>query len=458
MHKTLLTLSLLFSFFSIIKAESGWFHVGPEYPWVWSNSANAWNYVFVPAEGLEIQLNGEGDSLTFPFLETDWVYVNSEFPWMWSSADISLMLANQPQGLVWTYNTANDQVELWGHSLEGSKIVEKLAELRVEFGLTAVVAGVWSGIDEVVTAAVGETVTDFPAEKTMLYRVGGVCINMLITVMLQGVDNGDFALDDTIDQWLPDLVNADKVTLRMLANCTAGYDDYVFTKAFDDAFFANVFRGFTADELIDFGMAHSPTYEPGTDWHYSHTTFVVIGKILSMVYNKPVSQLLEEQVFEPLGLTNTYYVTGPEFPGQPLHGFTTEREIFEDSTFWNPSWTSYTGSVVSSAIDVSRFARAWGTGELISQSSFEQMIAPTTVGIGPNTASRYYALGMGVVGDGEWLLQNPNFGGYQGAMAYNLEDGTTIVVSCTLGQNSDFTVHHGMEIYNALVELLGSDG
>lgn len=438
-------------------AESGWFQVGQQYPWVWSERTSAWNYLFVPEGGIEVQVDGEGDLQPFPLEGSDWVYVNSLFPWMWSSQAGAFLLADQPQGLIWSYNTATEEIELWGHGTEASRIVEKIAELRKDFDLSAVAVGVWSGEDEIVSAIVGKTVTDFPAEEHMLYRVGGVCINMLITVMLQGIDEGDFALDDTIDQWLPDLVNADKVTLRMLANCTAGYDDYVFTDAFQDDFFENVFRSFTAGELIDYAMVNSPTYEPGTNWQYSHTTFVVIGEILSQVYKKPVNQLLEERIFEPLGLSSTYYVTGPEMPGQALHAFTTERGVFEDSTFWNPSWTSYSGSVVSNLADVSRFARAWGTGELISEGSFEQMIAPTTVGLGPNTDSRYYGLGMGVVGSGEWLLQNPNFGGYQGVMAYNLENGMALVVSCTLGQESNPDTHHGMEIYNALVELLASN-
>ena len=59
----------------------------------------------------------------------------------------------------------------------------------------------------------------------MHFRIGAMAIPYLINVLLQLQDQGRLSLDDPVSNWLPDLPNADRVTLRMLASNTSGYPD-----------------------------------------------------------------------------------------------------------------------------------------------------------------------------------------------------------------------------------------
>src|SRR5215213_6378149 len=104
--------------------------------------------------------------------------------------------------------------------------------------LKAVLAKITRGTGEVAILAMGESMTGVPATVEMHFRNGAVAISYLGTVLLQLVDEGKVALDDTIDEWLPDTLAAEKVTLRMLANCTSGYPDYVTQKSFNDGWVA----------------------------------------------------------------------------------------------------------------------------------------------------------------------------------------------------------------------------
>lgn len=328
---------------------------------------------------------------------------------------------------------------------------DRLEEFRAENGLSAVVAGVWKGDAPLFREAVGQSQTGVRAELDMKFRAGGVCLSSLAAVLLQSADEGLVSLDDPVGTWLPFLPNADRVTLRMLALCTSGYGDYVGKEAFEQAFAEDPFRDFTAEELIDYGLSDGELYPPGEGWAYTHTTFVILGLILEEVHDRPVPALLRERVFEPLGLSDTVYTPGPSLEPPVLHAFTTERGVFEESTFWNPSWTSYSGSLASTLDDVSLIIRAIGRGTLFSEESRETLTAPRTVGLGPNTPKRYYAMGIGVV-DG-WLVQNPNFGGYQGIVAYDPETDTSIVGFVTLGKTSDPGTHHGMKLLPLLKEM-----
>ena len=92
---------------------------------------------------------------------------------------------------------------------------------------------------DVLTEAVGNNLPDIPVTTDMYFRNGAVAFAYLGNLLLQFVDEGKVELDDTIDEWLPDLPEADTVTLLMLANQTAGYPDFEQ----DPAWIAGVLRG-----------------------------------------------------------------------------------------------------------------------------------------------------------------------------------------------------------------------
>jgi D-alanyl-D-alanine carboxypeptidase len=88
--------------------------------------------------------------------------------------------------------------------------------------------------------------------------------------------------------------------------------------------------------------------------------------------------------------------------------------VWEDATFWDPSWTGHAGGLGSNQDDIHRFIEALGTGELVSKASHEAQLAPTTVGVGPNTATKYFGIGVGVVNG--WVYTNPGLQGLHGAI------------------------------------------
>ena len=101
-----------------------------------------------------------------------------------------------------------------------------------QYHLKAAIARVVIDGQELVTIARGETMNGVPATPAMHFRNGAVAISYVSTALLVLVDQGVVGLDDVLATWLPDLPDADTTTLRMLANMTAGYPDYVNTDQF----------------------------------------------------------------------------------------------------------------------------------------------------------------------------------------------------------------------------------
>jgi CubicO group peptidase (beta-lactamase class C family) len=158
--------------------------------------------------------------------------------------------------------------------------------------------------------------------------------------------------------------------------------------------------------------------------------------VISQVTGESAETLIRERVLKPLGLDHTQISRFPAMPGAALHSYTGERGIYEDSTFWSPSWTIGAGTVMTSPIaDVVRGARELGRGALISTQANRERIAPVTAGLPPFSKKLYYALGITVANG--WEFQNPFLDGYTGVSAYlRAKDISVGIVTTQLPQSS----------------------
>jgi CubicO group peptidase (beta-lactamase class C family) len=349
-------------------------------------------------------------------------------------------------------------VYLIGRESEGGKgkIVRIERSIRGEMrknDLEAVIVQVSRGGRTLYRGAMGESMTGVPANPRMHARIGAVSIAFLGNLLLQLDQEGVVGIDEPVSKWLPTLPAADEVTLRMLINGTSGYADYVRQDAFIDDFYADVFQRFTPNDLLGYAFAEPLVFPPGTGWNYAHTNFVVLGLVLERATGKRLAQLLEERVSRPLGLSRTRSVNSARIPRPTLHAFTTERGIYEESTFWNPSWTLARGAIQTATIgDVARAARRIGRGDLLTPESYRAMLAPETAGLGPWNADRYYGLGVVVVNG--WILQNPQFHGYSGVMAYLPSRDLAVAIFSTKGETADPDANDSTVILTRLARIL----
>lgn len=284
--------------------------------------------------------------------------------------------------------------------------------------------------EELITTALGETMTGVPATIDMHFRNGAVAITYMSTIVLQLVDEGVVTLDDPLANWLPELPDSEHATLRQLMNMTAGYPDFVRNTDFQQAFYANPFRIWTPQEQIAFSLATPRIFAPGTNWDYSHSNYVILGQAIEKITGQPLHDVMQEKILSPLGLTQTQGFQTAEIPPPVLHSFTSERRgelgipngtpFIEDSTFWNPSWTLAEGAVqISTITDMATSASAFGEGTLLSPESHKAQISPDLLGFGKpqegcptcHTLDATYSYGLGIVINHNWVLQNPLFAG-----------------------------------------------
>ncbi|WUD55549.1 beta-lactamase family protein [Nocardia sp. NBC_00511] len=340
-------------------------------------------------------------------------------------------------------------------SPEAGQITDLVRTKLAEMGLTAAVFGVWRGNDPIVTAAAGDSPLGVPATVDMQLRVGQPMEPMLSTVLWKLDESGVVPLDQPIARWLPDFPRADRITPRMLADSTSGISDYVTDPDFLKRFADNPFHTWTAPELFTLANARPPLFDPGTSFAYAHSDLVVLGEVLQKASGKTLGDLIAQYILDPLGMKHSRVMLTAQVDEPILHGYTDERKIFEDATFWNPTAFLHSGNMNSTVADVGRWVRALGKGELLSGKQFQDMMGPSTAGLGPLTAQRYFAFGVPHLGD--WLFMNPAYGGYDGVAFYDTKTATTVVVYATLGPASDSNTNNAIPIGEAIATLLVPD-
>ncbi|WP_327319458.1 serine hydrolase domain-containing protein [Streptomyces sp. NBC_01235] len=330
---------------------------------------------------------------------------------------------------------------------QARQVLDIVRRAKKDLDLKAALVKVTVDGRELVTGAVGESLTDVPATPAMHFRTGSVGIAFMGTVLLQLVDEGKADLDDPVSRWLPDLPHGDEITLRMLGDSTSGLHDYVTDPVFLKKLYADPWQHWTPEEVVGISLSHPLWYEPGTNWSYSHANFVLLGRALEKITGTPLDRLLWKRVMDPLGLRNTRNNDTALIPPPVLHAYDDERGTYEESTYFNPSWTTAPGAVLTQDIcDLARSGQAVGSGELLSPAAFRTQLNPGTVGLGHPTdtcpatvclpMTKAFHFGVGVVVKNGWVVQNPSFFGYAAVMAYEPHERLSIAVSTTVGPNA----------------------
>lgn len=322
---------------------------------------------------------------------------------------------------------------------EAREVVSVARAVMREQHLAGMILRVDRGDRHIVTAALGESMTGVPVTRDMHFRIGSESIPYVTTILLQLQQEGRLDLDDPLAKYLPNsgVPNADRVTLRMLGHSISGYPDWIQgNQAFVDILYANPFRLWNDQELLDHAFAQPLICEPGTCFHYAHTNFVLLGQVVTAVTGKPFAKLVRERIFRPLRLRHTTITRTAKMPEPALHAYGTDRGPYEDTSSWSPSWGLGKGQLMVSTIDDVATSARWILGaKLISRASEREFVQRPAV---VKTSIPGLAYGLGVLLLGDWRVQNPYVNNYGGVMAYLPAERLSVSIVSTKGMTADF--------------------
>jgi len=139
-----------------------------------------------------------------------------------------------------------------------------------------------------------------PAKPEMRYSIGSISKQFTVTAILILQEQGKLSLDDKVSRFVPNLTRANEVTIRQLLSHTSGYQDF-WPQDYAMPF---ILQPTTAQSILDRWARKPLDFDPGTQWQYSNTNFVIAGVIVEKASGMPFIQFLREKVLAPAGIKN----------------------------------------------------------------------------------------------------------------------------------------------------------
>lgn len=334
-------------------------------------------------------------------------------------------------------SVAEGQRALWDDAI--SRFAYTLAEDVADDGVGGIAAGVMVDGDLVWADAWGlaDRETRAPMLASSISRTGSISKSVTAVLMMILVDRGVIALDDPVSRYLPEIdglqsrrPGAPDVTFRHLASHTAGlirepnWRESVVgpIEAWEDRVLQSIPR--TAYDSV-----------PGARYQYSNIGFGMLGLALSRAAGRPFIDLVEDEIFQPLGMTgSSFVVAGAELEPRLAEGYVARNgEVSGEAPAREHAGRGYkvpNGGVYSTVADLGRFLGAMagvpGLG-ILDEASRQEMLRVQT----PEDANEGYGLGFSLVidGDGNRLAAHGgSVAGYNAYMAVDPDHGVGVVL------------------------------
>lgn len=229
-----------------------------------------------------------------------------------------------------------------------------------------------------------------PAAPSMRYSVGSISKQFTAAAILLLAEEGKLSLDDPVSRFVPNLTRGNEVTIRELLSHTSGYQDYWP----QDYVMPSMLERVTADKILDLWARKPLDFDPGTQWQYSNTNFVIAGLIVEKASGKPLLQFLSERIFTPLGMKSVMNIdqerlTETDATGYMRYGIGPLRPSPKEGK----GWLFAAGELAMPAADLAKWDISIINQTVLKPASYAVMERETILKNGLGT---HYGLGVTV--------------------------------------------------------------
>jgi len=263
-----------------------------------------------------------------------------------------------------------------------------------------------------------------PATPAMRYSVGSISKQFTAAAILMLQEDGKLSIDDPVGKYVPGLTRGNEVTIRQILSHTSGYQDYWP----EDYVMTPMLAPESAQQILDTWAKKPLDFEPGTQWQYSNTNYVIAGRIVESVTGQPLMELLTRRIFRPLGMTSVWNsdetkLTQADATAYYRHALGPLRIAPKEGR----GWMFAAGELAMTAHDLALWDESLIAQSILKPESYKEMFTEVKLKDGKGT---HYGLGVEVRDrDGHRSIEHS--GEVSGFVADNevlVDDGVAVAV------------------------------
>jgi CubicO group peptidase (beta-lactamase class C family) len=205
------------------------------------------------------------------------------------------------------------------------------------------------------------------------FRLGSLTKQFTATLVLLLEQDGKLKIDQPVSKYLPDTPKVwEKITLANLLGHTSGIHDFTNMKEFD------VWRmsPHTTEQELAFFRDKPLDFEAGSNFDYSNSNYEVLGAVIEKVSGKKYGDLLQERIFDPLGMKDTGLDTDELILPKRAQGYKPGKDglVLARSESMTVPWAA--GSMYSTTGDLLKWEHGLFGGKVLSAESLKKMTTP----------------------------------------------------------------------------------
>jgi CubicO group peptidase (beta-lactamase class C family) len=228
------------------------------------------------------------------------------------------------------------------------------------------------------------------ATPEMRYSIGSISKQFTAAAILMLQEEGKLKLDDAVGKYVPGLTRGDEVTIREILSHTSGYQDYWP----EDYVMTPMLKPESAQQILDTWAKKPLDFEPGTEWQYSNTNYVIAGRIVEAITGKPLMEMLTERIFRPLGMKSVWNsdetkLTQADATAYYRHALGPLRVAPKEGR----GWMFAAGELAMTAHDLALWDESLIAQSILKPESYKEMFTEVKLKDGKGT---HYGLGVDV--------------------------------------------------------------
>ncbi len=267
------------------------------------------------------------------------------------------------------------------------------------------------------------------AVPTMRYAIGSVSKQFTAAAVLLLAEDGKLSLDEPISRWYPAVTAADRITLRQLLSHTSGIADYWP----QDYVMVPMTKAVEPETIISTYGTRPLEFQPGDRNEYSNTGYVIAGRIVEKVAEKPLFAFLQERVFTPLAMESVVNFDQkglshpPDATGYRRAALAPPRKSLPQGSGWGLG----AFELAMTAEDLAKWDLALIDRRLLSSASYEQFFSSARLNNGRDAG---YGLGLSIsnAGGRRRVSHGGEVSGFMSQNTVYLNDRAAVVAFATL--------------------------
>ncbi len=216
-------------------------------------------------------------------------------------------------------------------------------------------------------SGVSDVETGDAAHFAQTFETGSQTKMVVAVAALKLADAGLLDLDARLADYLPSdrlegIANVDEATLRDALAMRSGIPNFTDqdnengVELFDLIAFENPDTVTGSDVALDLVRGLPASFEPGASYEYSNTNYTLLGEVIEAVTEQPLGDVVQDLVFEPLGMTDTFLDDHRADPNRLSSYYPTDDGAIDVTDILQDPGAA--GGIISTTADMTTFLQA----------------------------------------------------------------------------------------------------